>query len=154
MSVAIKFNLSELGKLQASLNKLQNKVNPCKALMMGLAATLRATTQDHFSTKQTPNGKDWTSGLVQSGDLRKKLEIDADDSTAMVGSNLEYAAIHQAGGVIKPKKAKVLSFIIDGERVFARKVTIKANPYLGISSSDEKALLDTVKDFFEEGLKA
>lgn len=153
MGAVIQADLSGLSKLQRAIDKLDRRFSPGKDLMLAVAATLRSTTQDRFDTKLTPEGRRWTSPLVKSGDLRKKLDIDANDTTAMVGSNLEYAAIHQFGGVIKPKKAKVLAFSLNGEQVFAHKVTIKANPYLGISEADELEIAATIADFFEESLE-
>ena len=47
-----------------------------------------------------------------------------------IGTNLVYAAIHEFGGVITPKKAKALSFEIGGELIFAKSVHIPARPYL------------------------
>ncbi len=48
-----------------------------------------------------------------------------------VGSNLVYAAIHEFGGIIRPRNVSGrLVFEIDGELVFAREVTIPARPYL------------------------
>lgn len=154
MGAVIKYDLSGLSKLQRAVDDLGRRFSIGKGLMMAVAATLRATTQDRFNTKLTPSGRPWSTPLVKSGDLRKKLDIDASETEALVGSNLEYAAIHQFGGVIKPKKAKILAFSINGQDVFAHKVTIKANPFLGISKSDEDEIAATIKDFFEESIKA
>lgn len=41
-----------------------------------------------------------------------------------VGTDLPYAAIHEFGGVIRPKNKKVLAFKVGGRMVFARRVTI------------------------------
>jgi len=42
-----------------------------------------------------------------------------------------YAAIHEFGGEINPKNAKMLSWIgKDGKRVFAKKVVMPASPYV------------------------
>ena len=48
----------------------------------------------------------------------------------MVGTDVIYAAIHEFGGVITPKKAKALAFEIGGELIFAKSVHIPARPYL------------------------
>jgi hypothetical protein len=47
-----------------------------------------------------------------------------------VGVDLEYAAIQEFGGEIKPRRARVLRFKIDGEWVQARRVRIPAQPYV------------------------
>lgn len=153
MGVSLQVDLSGISKIQQLIANMQRKFSPAKPLLLAIAAQLRATTQDRFTTKKTPDGKAWTSSLVKSGDLRKKIDIAANNDMARVGSNLEYAAIHQLGGVIKPKKAKVLAFTIGGQKVFSKKVKINANPYLGISESDEAAIYEIVKDFYEESVK-
>lgn len=150
MGATVTFDLSGIAKLRRIMDNLENKFTETQPLLLSIAATLRATTQQRFTTKKTPEGKLWSTPLVKSGNLRKWLDIDADASTAVVGSNLEYAAIHQFGGVIRPKNAKILAFSVGGKKVFAHKVKIKANPYLGISESDKEEIVATVKDYFEE----
>lgn len=41
-----------------------------------------------------------------------------------------YAAIHEFGGVIRPRTARFLVFTIGGRKIFARKVTMPKRPYL------------------------
>lgn len=153
MGISLQVDLSGISKIQQLIANMQRKFSPAQPLLLAIAAQLRATTQDRFTTKKTPDGRAWTSPLVKSGDLRKKLDIAANNDIARVGSNLEYAAIHQLGGVIKPKRAKVLAFSLGGQMVFAKKVKINANPYLGISESDEDEIAAVVKDFYEESFK-
>ena len=49
-----------------------------------------------------------------------------------VGTNVVYARIHEFGGVIKPVRAKMLSWIDKetGKRIFAHKAVIPARPYM------------------------
>lgn len=50
---------------------------------------------------------------------------------AEVGTNLEYAAIQEFGGTIRPKNGRLLRWVADdGEEIFARSVTIPARAYL------------------------
>ena len=151
--VFINIDLSGLSKLNRTMETFGRKIKDRRALNLALATTLRERTRKRFETKKTPEGKEWTSPLVQSGDLRGKLLIDANEQIAKVGSNLVYAAIHQFGGIIKAKKGKALMFTVGNRTLFRRKVTIKANHYLGISEQDETALADTVKVYAEEALK-
>lgn len=153
MGVSVRIDLSGLSKLNRAMENFSRKLKNRQMLNLALATTLRECTRKRFETKRTPEDKEWTSPLVKSGDLRNKLLIGADDRVAKVGSNLIYAAIHQFGGIIQAKKGKVLRFTIGGETFFRPKVTIKANPYLGISEKDEEALAETVKVFAEEALK-
>ena len=64
-------------------------------------------------------------------------------ASGVIGTNVPYAKIQEFGGVIKPKKKKALSWIgDDGERHFAKSVTIKAKHFLtnAIAASESKIL--------------
>ena len=50
--------------------------------------------------------------------------------SVLVGTDLEYAAIHEYGGEIVPRNARALVFEIDGEVIVTQRVTIQARPYL------------------------
>jgi phage gpG-like protein len=52
-----------------------------------------------------------------------------------------YAAIHEYGGIITPKRAKVLRFEIGGKVIFSKYVVIPARPYFapGIKTGHRKA---------------
>lgn len=51
--------------------------------------------------------------------------------TYRVGTDLEYAAIHEFGGTIEPKSRTFLRFEIGGQEIFTKgPVTIPAQPYL------------------------
>ena len=75
-------------------------------------------------------------GLVDTSALLNSISVDKDkstetSSTVSIGTNIEYAAIHEFGGPIVPRVAKMLSWITDsGERAFAKVVHIPARPYL------------------------
>jgi phage gpG-like protein len=47
-----------------------------------------------------------------------------------VGPTVEYGAIHEFGGVIMPVFAKMLSWVDNGVRIFAKMVQIPARPYM------------------------
>jgi phage gpG-like protein len=57
---------------------------------------------------------------------------------------MEYAAIHQWGGEIRPKSAPAL-YVPGYGRL--QKVTIPARPYLGVSAEDEVAIENAVAVF-------
>jgi phage gpG-like protein len=50
-------------------------------------------------------------------------------SSVTVGTDRVYAAIHQLGGVIRPKNGGLLVFNVGGRTIFAKKVTIPARPF-------------------------
>lgn len=73
----------------------------------------------------------------------------------VVGTNVIYARIHEFGGVIVPKKAKFLHFIVGGREVFAKKVTIPKRPYM--EPAMKESLQDIVRiigETVEKGLKS
>ena len=148
---------------RAMLNKLgQMDTAP---LMRRLGERIQAWTQDRFDAnqQQAPNGTPWAKlnpkyaqnkprhlqnrKLTLSGHLRKSIRWQLLDSqSVLVGTNVKYAAIHQFGGTIRPKKGKALAF---GGR-FVQSVTIPARPYLGISEQDNKEIREIIKDWVLE----
>lgn len=68
-----------------------------------------------------------SSGRLEA-DITTEFE---NDYEATVGPRtVVYARIHEYGGVITPKRARVLAFEIDGKKVFTRRVVIPARPYM------------------------
>ena len=148
---------------RAMLNKLgQMDTAP---LMRRLGERIQAWTQDRFDAnqQQAPDGTPWAKlnpkyaqnkprhlqnrKLTLSGHLRKSIRWQLLDSqSVLVGTNVPYAAIHQFGGTIRPKKGKALAF---GGR-FVQSVTIPARPYLGISEQDNKEIQEIIKDWVLE----
>lgn len=67
-----------------------------------------------LSTRPSGGGKT----LLATGQLRNSVvsrSPDVSDSHVRIGSNLPYAAIHQAGGTISPKRAKKLAIPLTRE---------------------------------------
>lgn len=48
----------------------------------------------------------------------------------LVGTDVEYARIHEFGGDIVPRNARALAFQIGGEWIITQRVTMPARPYL------------------------
>jgi HK97 gp10 family phage protein len=72
-------------------------------------------------------------GLIDTGRLRASVVTQAlSHKTVVVGvQNLVYAAIHEFGGVIKPKNGSYLRFKTkDGNWVTTKEVTMPARPYM------------------------
>lgn len=73
---------------------------------------------------------------MQTGALVNSITVDEvkkgkTKAEVGVGTNMIYARIHEIGGVIVPKSAKMLSWVNkEGVRVFANAVHIPARPYL------------------------
>jgi phage virion morphogenesis protein len=100
------------------------------------------TKQRIADKKRAPDGTPWkpniegTSILFREGYLLGSIYHVADASEVRIGSGLVYAAIHQFGGTIVPKKARKLVFTLRGKTVFATRVTMPARPYLGVSAEN------------------
>lgn len=102
--------------------------------------------------------------LVDKGHLRSSIdhatretEVEVGVATPARGDAERYAAIHQFGGTITPKKeGGALVFTgADGQLVFASSVTIPARPYIGFDDQDvadlEALWTDAVKETFDGG---
>lgn len=72
------------------------------------------------------------SNLILHGVLSKSIRITTlTDEQVSVGSDRKYAAIHQLGGVIKPKKeGGLLVFTSGGKTYRVTKVVMPGRPYL------------------------
>jgi phage virion morphogenesis protein len=125
------------------------------ALLTTIGATGEMQTRRRIEEEKTaPDGSAWpanragTSILLQSGsNLRDSIAHDVGGGATEWGASWEYAHVHQDGAVIKPRDAKRLSFMIGGERVFARQVTIPARSFVGLSEANKSEIVDVVTDF-------
>lgn len=117
-------------------------------LMRGILGDLRSETEANFMAEGRPK---WMGvkynpghGMILNrtpGGLVSSIQGDHDASTATIGSNKPYAAIHQLGGrtrphTIQPRTKKALAF---GGR-FAKRVNhpgsvIPARPFLPVTAS-------------------
>jgi phage gpG-like protein len=61
-----------------------------------------------------------------------------------VGSPVVYAAIHEYGGIIRPKNSKYLVFRINGSWVRTKKVTMPAREWLSKSLEDVKPQIESI----------
>ena len=86
--------------------------------LMRAAALLQGEIKKELSLTRTPRGGatrsiPLTPPGVQTGALRRSIQIDSthlgDDAPRVrVGTDLVYAAIHEKGGIIRPKRVKAL----------------------------------------------
>jgi len=77
-----------------------------------------------FSSKATGGaGLGGSIQTVVSKSNDKIAEVD-------VGPTVIYGRIHELGGIILPVHAKMLSWVDNGKRIFAKRVQIPARPYL------------------------
>lgn len=151
----------DAGRIHNAFNRL---LATDRGLLHGALANigeyLVEATQDRFDKQQSPEGKAWTPTwtdywkakktkliLTESRRLRDSIVYQFDGSeTLAIGTNVIYAAIHQFGGEIVPKNAKVLFFKIGGDEVVAQRVLMPARPFLGLSLIDREEIVAIIAD--------
>lgn len=107
--------LAALARLKMSL-PLGGDMSPA---MRSLARVLKTGTQLRFRSARDPDGEAWPRSrraseqggqtLSLSRRLRNSITSASTSTTASVGTNVLYAAIHQFGGVIRAKKGPFLA---------------------------------------------
>ena len=150
----ITLSIKELqGKLERLSKALENKT----PLLRRIANTLQNVTEESFDKQASPFGEKWKPNapktlqkkrgnkiLIQSGLLSQSFTQKVTGTSAQVGTNKEYAAIHQFGG-----KA--------GRN---RKVIIPARPFMPIKANGEipkdfgERLENEVVDYLKKVLKS
>ncbi len=73
----------------------------------------------------------------------------AENDSVSVGTNLEYARIHNEGGRIKAKSKKGLFFKIGDRWSRKKQVDIPKREYLGIGKKEILAIKETVKSYLD-----
>ncbi len=133
-----------------ALKRLIGVVSDRKPVMREIASALEASTTERFYDERDPDGAQWIPSerrrqgsprptLTLSSMLRDSITHRATADEAIVGTNKIYAATHQFGATIRPKKpgGRLAFAAADGAFVLAREVTIPARPFLGISAGDQ-----------------
>ena len=139
--MTVELDAPELASLAEDLRRASQASR--QRLLQGLAAAGESATRGRITAGGPgPEGERWPARhplspsrkplLNREGHLHDSIESGADASTARWGSDrLAYARIHQLGGVIRPRRRRMLRFDAGRRAVFARQVTIPARPYLG-----------------------
>ena len=133
----IEIQIDNLFVVQNQIERLSRGVSDNRYLLMRrLAGTMRYAVAQNFKQGGRP---EWLavkhrSGipLNNTGALRQSIDELSDNDTALVGTNMIYAAIHQFGG-----------WVGRGNAVF-----IPARPFLQLTGEDKQDLLDDVQDYF------
>ena len=136
-----------------------------RPLLAAIGNELVTSVSRRFETGTAPDGSRWPESLrvKMTGGLtlveNHRLWDSISDTGAQVssrsveiGTNVEYAAIHQFGGAIRARRAKALRVPGIG---FRRAVhhpggTIPARPYLGLSDTDERVIQDLTEDWLRK----
>lgn len=136
--------------LQEALESLERGLRNARPLMKELAFVMNDAVQENFEQGGRPTWLGKKAGgpskLQDTGRLKASVVQLYDPTSAVVGTNLVYAAIHQFGGktrphVIRARNKKALHF--NGR--FAKSVNhpgsdIPARPFLALTEEDSVEL--------------
>ena len=144
--IEIKIDNKEVNEKLLDLATRGENLRP---LMKNIAGIFASATEENFKNegrpdkwtelseatkKQRTKQKKWPGQILQvSGQLASSISTQYDDESAVIGSNLDYAAIHQLGGQAGKNK----------------KVEIPARPYLKLTDDDFNEILDATKNFLK-----
>jgi phage virion morphogenesis protein len=140
----------------AALRGLAGRLADTTPISQAIAALGESSTRLRFRSESAPDGSRWKPSLraqikggktlTMDGHLSGSLSSRAGAGFAEWGVNRIYAAIHQFGGVIKPKSAGALRFrLANGGFATVQSVTIPARPFLGLSEDDRGDILDLIE---------
>ncbi len=131
--IEIKIDNKELNQV---LDKLFEKTSNLRPLMKNIAGIMADAVEENFKQEGQPDKWEelkkvtikvrtkkgyWPGKILQMrGELAASIATEYDESSATIGSNKEYAAIHQFGGQAGKNK----------------KVKIPARPYLKLREKD------------------
>ncbi|MCP4354931.1 MAG: phage virion morphogenesis protein [Proteobacteria bacterium] len=137
--------------------KLDKVVENIDGLLENIGVVLDETTKDRMNEEKSPDLQSWQElspfykqhkkgkKILQesgfNGGLIQSLNASINGNELTYGSNKVYAAIHQFGGTIKPKKAKALKIKTGkGKATLVKKVTILQREYLGFGVNESAAI--------------
>ena len=145
--IEIKIDNKEVNKKLLDLATRGENLRP---LMKNIAGIFASATEENFKNegrpdkwtelseatkKQRTKQKKWPGQILQvSGQLASSISTQYDDDSAVIGSNLDYAAIHQLGGQAGKNK----------------KVTIPARPYLKLTDDDYNEINHEIEKYLKE----
>ena len=126
----------DIAPVQSMLDELAQKTGDLSPIMSTIGEIVVRQVDDAFKDQRSPGGVPWKRSqraiadggqtLIDRGVLRNSITRKVAGQSVTVGTNVEYSAIHQFGGVIRPKKKKALAF----GGIVRRQVTMPARPFL------------------------
>lgn len=179
----IKIELKGLDETKRILRELAAKGKKLKPLMVKIAGHMKDAVAENFENEGRPKWKPWsskyaawrrkrTSGkpggpgkiLQLSRQLLSSIQSKAADTSAAVGTNKKYAAVHQFGidravrvgqhtrrnkhGNIYQKGKKIASGV-SYVKAHSRRMKIPARPFLGITDRERRLILDDAAKYLE-----
>ena len=135
-------------EVESRLLDLAQRSENLRPLMKNIAGIFAYSTEENFKEEGRPKWTDLadsTKGqrkktghypgqiLQVSGQLASSISTYYDDDSAVIGSNLDYAAIHQLGGKAGRNK----------------KVLIPARPYLNLNDDDFEEIMNSINNYLK-----
>ena len=129
------------------LLELAHRGENLRPLMKNVAGILAYSTEENFANEGRPKWVDLAEStkkkrqktghypgqiLQVTGQLASSISTQYDNESAVIGSNLDYAAIHQFGGQAGKNKS----------------ASIPARPYLQLTDEDFEEILESTEEFF------
>ena len=163
-TIEVKFDDKEIKQM---LNAITVSLGgDMSGLMKNIGIYVVDETKKRFDDQKDPDGQPWeplkpetlkakktNKILIEQGKthgLQASINYTAAKQSVTIGANKDYAAIHQFGGVIKPRKKKALSWVgHGGKRFIAKNITIPARPYMGINKENETVIMDIILAYME-----
>ena len=137
-------------KIETQLLDLAKRSENLRPLMKNIAGIFAYSTEENFKNegrpdkwtelsestiKQRTKNKQWPGQILQvSGQLASSISTYYDNDSAVIGSNLDYAAIHQLGGQAGKNQS----------------VTILTRPYLQLRNDDFEEILNMTERFLRK----
>ena len=145
--IEIEFDNKDVHEKLLNLAKRTENLRP---LMKNIAGIFAYSTEENFkeegrpdkwvdltesTKKQRTKKRKWPGQILQvEGKLAASINTYYDNDSAVIGSNLEYAAIHQLGGQAGKNKS----------------VEIPARPYLLLTNDDYDEILTECENYLSE----
>ena len=135
-------------QIESKLLDLAQKSENLRPLMKNIAGIFAYSTEENFkeqgrpkwqnlkdsTIKQRTKKKQWPGKILQiTGQLASSVNTYYDDDSAVIGSNLAYAAIHQLGGQAGRNKS----------------VEIPTRPYLKLSDDDMVEIITSIRNHLD-----
>lgn len=145
-SILLKIDNKEIEKKLLDLAKRGENLRP---LMKNIAGVFAYSTEENFKNEGRPDKwsdlkentikyrkkiKKYPGQILQvNGKLAASVSTRYDENSALIGSNLDYARIHQLGGKAGVNKS----------------VEIKARPYILITDDEQNEIIDLTNNYLK-----
>lgn len=175
----------EVANIDAALAEIERRLENTAPVMGRIEGVMLDAVEQNFEEEGRPRWRglaestirdrerkgSWPGKILQrSGRLATSVVSDSGNGYATVGSNLEYAAIHNFGGKIRQfAQTRFVNFRIDkrGRSRFStrknanlsqaveygdRTINIPARPFLALTPEDESEILFEIGDYLTSNL--